>query len=194
MAHAAASHPGARVFRVLKEGFVAERFDGQPFFDADHPVILEGETETSVSAFGGGTGTPWFLLDVSRPVRPRVFQTRIPCQMQRVDKDSDSGVFFRDEYIYGIRARVNAGFGLWQLAYGSKQDLTAAAFAAARVAMQGMRYEGGRIMGVTPNLLVVPPRLEGAARQILTAETLPDGGTNIWRGSAELLVSPYLQD
>jgi Mu-like prophage major head subunit gpT len=194
MAHAAASHPDELVFEVLKKGFTAESYDGQPFFDADHPVILEGETETSVSNFGGGTGTPWFLLDVSRPVKPLVFQTRIPYQMQRVDKDSDSGVFFHDEYTYGIRARVNAGFGLWQLAYGSKQTLNTANYATARIAMQGMRYEGGRIMGVTPNLLVVPPALERDARELLTAEELPGGGTNVWRGSAELLVSPYLQD
>jgi phage major head subunit gpT-like protein len=60
--------------------------------------------------------------------------------------------------------------------------------------MQAMRYEGGRIMGVTPNLLVVPPALEGAARELLTADELAGGGTNVWRGSAELLVSPYLQD
>lgn len=194
MAHAAASHPDELVFEVLKKGFTSESYDGQPFFDADHPVILEGETETSVSNFGGGTGTPWFLLDVSRPVKPLVFQTRIPYQMQRVDKDSDSGVFFHDEYTYGIRARVNAGFGLWQLAYGSKQPLTPANYAAARIAMQGMRYEGGRIMGVTPNLLVVPPALEGAARELLTADELSGGGTNVWCDPAELLVSPYLQD
>ena len=194
MAHAAASHPDELVFEVLKQGFTAPCHDGQFFFDTDHPVILHDGTEASVSNFGGGAGTPWFLLDVSRPVKPLVFQTRIPYQMQRVDKDSDSGVFLHDEYTYGIRARVNAGFGLWQFAHGSRQTLDAANYAAARVAMQGMRYDGGRIMGVTPNLLVVPPALEGAARALLTAEELPGGGTNVWRNSAELLVSPYLQD
>lgn len=194
MAHAAASHPDELVFEVLKRGFTANCYDGQPFFDTDHPVILSGDTETSVSNFGGGTGTPWFLLDVSRPVKPLVFQTRIPYQMQRVDKDSDSRVFFSDDFLYGIRARVNAGFGLWQFAYGSKQALTPETYADARIAMQGMRYEGGRIMGVMPNLLVVPPALEASARELLTAEELPGGGTNVWRGSAELLVSPYLQD
>ncbi len=83
MAHAAASHPGARVFGVLKSGFTAESYGGRPFFDADHAGILEGGTGASVSAFGGGAGTPWFLLDVSRPVRPRMFQT----QMHRLGAD-----------------------------------------------------------------------------------------------------------
>ncbi len=84
MAHAAASHPDELVFEVLKKGFTAESYDGQPFYDADHPVIPEGETETSVSNFGDGTRTPRFLLDVSRAVKPLVFQTRIPYQMQRI--------------------------------------------------------------------------------------------------------------
>jgi len=26
----------------------------------------------------------------------------------------------RDQYIYGVRARYNAGYGLWQMAYGSQ--------------------------------------------------------------------------
>jgi micrococcal nuclease len=30
-----------------------------------------------------------------------------------------------EEYRYGVRARCNAGFGLWQLAYASKAELNA---------------------------------------------------------------------
>ncbi len=127
-------------------------------------------------------------------MKPLVFQTRIPYQMQTLNKDSDNNVFMHDEYLYGIRARVNAGYGLWQFAFGSKQALTADNYEAARVAMQAMRYDGGRIMGVTPNMLVVPPVHEAAARELLTAEDLAGGGTNVWCGSADLLVTPYLQE
>lgn len=28
-------------------------------------------------------------------------------------------MFFQDEYLYGVNARYNTGYGLWQLAYGS---------------------------------------------------------------------------
>lgn len=65
-------------------------------------------------------------------------------------------------------------------------------YAAARVAMPRMRYDGGRIMGVTPNVLVVSPSTS-VARGILTAEAI-DGTSNVWRGSAELIVSPCLQE
>ncbi len=44
---------------------------GSIFFDTDHPVIGEdGETVTTVANSDGGSGAPWFLLDVSRAVRP----------------------------------------------------------------------------------------------------------------------------
>lgn len=194
MAHASASHPDELVFEVLLRGFDMECHDGQPFFDADHPVVAADGIEASASNMQDGSGAPWFLLDVSRQAKPLVFQTRSPYQMQSLNKDSDNNVFMHDEYLYGIRARVNAGYGLWQFAFGSKAPLTAANYEAARAAMQGMRYDGGRIMGVVPNLLVVPPVHEGAARELLNADELPGGGSNIWRGSADLLVTPYLQE
>lgn len=90
-----------------------------------------------------------------------------------------------------MRARVNAGFGLWQLAYGSRQPLTPANYALARAAMQGMRYDGGRIMGITPTALVCSPNNDQPAREILKADRL-DGSSNVWMDSAELIVSPYL--
>ena len=138
-----------------------------------------------------GTELPWFLLDTSRPVKPMVFQERIPYEMQRRDGATDSTVFDLDEYRFGIRARVNAGFGLWQLAYGSKALLNADNYATARAAMQTMRYDGGRIMGLSPTVLVVPPGLESAARKLLKSARI-DGSDNEWAESAELLVVPYL--
>ena len=49
-----------------------------------------------------------------------------------------------DEFLYGVRARVNAGFGLWQLGFGSKDALNEANYAAARAAMMGFKSDGGR--------------------------------------------------
>ena len=42
-----------------------------------------------------------------------------------------------DRYLCGIRARVTAGLGLWQRAFGSAADLTEADCAKARVARTG---------------------------------------------------------
>lgn len=192
MAHSAAMHPDELIFDLLNRGFEAKCYDGQFFFDTDHPYYDENDVEQSVSNMQAGTGPGWFLLDTSRPIKPMVFQERVPYTPQYLDKDSDPNVFLSDEYLYGMRARVNAGFGLWQLAFGSKAPLTADNYAAARTAMQARRYNGGRIMGLTPTLLVVPPSHEKAARDVLVAGRNAAGASNVWAESAELLVTPFL--
>ncbi|WP_417050343.1 Mu-like prophage major head subunit gpT family protein [Dysosmobacter welbionis] len=40
-------------------------------------------------------------------------------QLVTKDSPSDDNVFFNKEFIYGVDARYNAGYGLWQLAFGS---------------------------------------------------------------------------
>ncbi len=90
------------------------------------------------------------------------------------------------------RARVNAGFGLWQMAFGSKQALTPENYAAARSAMMKVRGNEGRIMGVNPSTLVVGPDLEEAAATIVNSAVNDGGGSNPWKGTAELIVTPYL--
>lgn len=191
MAHSAAMHPDELVFDLLNRGFDAPCYDGQSFFDTDHPYFDENDAEQSVSNMQAGDGPGWFLLDTSRPIKPMVFQERVPYTPPSLDTDKDSNVFLSDEFLYGMRARVNAGLGLWQLAFGSKAELTRANYAQARSAMQSRRYNGGWIMGLTPTFLVVPPVLEGAARELLVSARV-DSTDNVWANSAELLVTPFL--
>ena len=58
-------------------------------------------------------------------IKPVIFQRRRDYDLRRMDTRDDEHVFMRDAYRYGVDARVNAGYGLWQLAYGSKQTLNA---------------------------------------------------------------------
>ena len=61
--------------------------------------------------------TQWYLLDLSAYVKPVIFQNRIPMQFKALDGGSDSdNVFMRDAYLYGVRARYNAGYGDWRTA------------------------------------------------------------------------------
>lgn len=61
----------------------------------------------------------WFLLDCNKPVKPFVYQERKKPQfVQQTNMDSDD-VFNRGVYKFGAEARAAAGFGHWQLAYGS---------------------------------------------------------------------------
>ena len=192
-------HPNELVFNLLASGFDASCYDGQNFFDADHPVIDRDGQEVSVSNMQAGSGPAWFLLDLSRAVRPIIWQERMPYSFTSLDRDTDEHVFMRDEYLYGVRARVNAGFGLWQLAFGSKDDLTKDNYELARRAMMGLRGDFGRLLNVRPTHLVVSPELEGAARRLLKSGTTvvevggtPVPTTNEWAESAELIVTPHL--
>ncbi len=145
---------------------------------------------------GGGSGTAWFLLDTTKAVKPFIFQRRSEPQLVRQDAPEDEQVFMRKKYRYGVDYRGAVGYGLWQLAYGSRQDLNSSNYAAARTAMMSLKNEEGTPLGIMPNLLVVPPELEAQAKEILTAELLGVSGegtkSNIWRGTAELLVVPWL--
>jgi phage major head subunit gpT-like protein len=190
----ARQHPDELVFTLLQSGFNSLCYDGQYFFDTDHPVLQADGSFASVSNFGGGSGTAWYLIDASKVVKPIIYQTRSPYNFVSKTAETDDNVFNRSEYIYGVDARSNVGFGLWQMAYASKQALDATSYAAARTAMGSLKGENGKPLAVRPTLLVVPPSLEGAARQLLNAEII-GSTTNIYRGTADVLVTPaYLRD
>lgn len=181
------------VWALLKAGFATACYDGQYFFDTDHPVLdADGKTVNSVANTDGGAGAPWFLVDNSRALKPLLLQVRKPFELVRKDQPDDDNVFSRREFIYGVDARHNVGFGFWQFAWGSKQDLTAATYATARAGLMGLKGDYGRPLGLTPKLLIVPPALEAAGRAIVEATNNANGSTNVWKGTAELLVVPWL--
>lgn len=194
LGRAAKQHPDLLVAKLIQEGFSNVCYDGKPFFAVDHPV--GGGVQSND---GGGSGTPWYLLDTSRAIKPFIFQRRSRPQLVRQDRAEEEHTFMRKKFRYGVDYRGAAGYGLWQLAYGSKQTLNAANYAAARMAMMGLKNEEGVPLGTRPTVLVVPPSLEAQAKEILLAEMIladPTSGgtkTNIWRGTAELLVVPWLE-
>lgn len=186
--------PEQMIWDLLKNGFNTNCYDNQYFFDTDHPVIdADGVTVLSVANTDGGAGTPWFLLDTTRVVKPLIKQVRRDFgELVSKDKATDDNVFDRNEYVYGVDARMNFGYGFWQMAWGSKQALDAAHYETARTAMQSFKSDNGRPLGIQPNLLVVPPALEGAGRRILQSQLVNGGESNPWAGTAELLVVPWL--
>ena len=58
--------------------------------------------------------------------------------------------------------------------------------------MMGFKSNDGRILGVTPTVLVVPPSLESAALHLLNTDITTGGMSNPWKGTADLIVTPYL--
>lgn len=193
MGRDAAQHPDKLVLSLLKAGFATTCYDGQFFFDTDHPVGGVGDVPVaSVSNFQGGSGAPWFVLDASQALKPLVFQDRQAPTMERIEDETNQRVFLSGDYFYGVRSRCNAGYGLWQLAYGSKEALSIANYEAARAAMMSFKQDNGDPLNLRPTHLVVPPSMEAAALAIVKAATLDNGATNIWAGSAEVIVTAFV--
>lgn len=191
MGRAAAEHPDTLVFGLLAAGFTTPCYDGQYFFDTDHPATDASGNEVSVSNFQGGSGTPWFLVDDSRAIKPIIFQMRRKPEFTAKDQPTDDNVFFQKEFVYGTDGRWNVGFGLWQLAYASKQTLDETNLAAAIAAFEGQAGDNGRKLGTRARLLVVPPTLEFAAKKLVAATT-ENGGENPMANRVKVVVVPWL--
>jgi phage major head subunit gpT-like protein len=193
LAQEARKHPEKLIADLMVAGFSTPCYDAHYFFGADHPV-----GSGAASNFGGGSGTPWFLLDTSRAIKPFIFQLRRGVQLVRMDRQDDEQAFMRKKYRYGVDYRGAAAYGLWQLAYATKESLNDTNYAAARTAMMSLSNAQGRPLGIKPNMLLVPPSLEAQAREILQAQFIvgdPSSGgtkTNVWQGTADLLVVPEL--
>ncbi|HHO0091528.1 TPA: Mu-like prophage major head subunit gpT family protein [Escherichia coli] len=192
----AAELPADLVFALLNKGFTLPCYDGQPFFDTDHPVgtdnphsvsnkgtkklkvgslaeakasygaartamrtfkddegaslkirptilvvppMLEDDANYLMTAekFPDGTPNPyrntaevlvapeltsdtaWFLLDTTRQVKPLIYQERKkPVFVEQTDYNAEN-VFMRKKFLFGAEARAAAGYGFWQMAYGS---------------------------------------------------------------------------
>lgn len=187
------------VAKLLKNGFENTCYDGQNFFDDEHPVYPTADgtgTASLVSNIYKKTdsddGTPWFLLALSREIKPLIVQHRTGFELEAITDTQDNTVFMKDQYLYGIRYRGNRGYGLWQQAVASKADLDDSAFEKAYELMQSFKRDGGDPMGMRPTALVVPPSLQSAAEKILKRTTLDNGAGNVNYNKVELIVNPWL--
>ncbi len=70
--------------------------------------------------------------------------------------------------------------------------LTQANWSAKRAAMRAYTGEDGQPLGVEPSMLLVPPQLEETAKEILVADRVATGGSNMTQGDAQILVVPEL--
>jgi phage major head subunit gpT-like protein len=100
----------------------------------------------------------------------------------------DDKAFFADDHDFGGNTVDNNFTGT---------ALTAANYATVRQAMMAYKGEDGKPLGVTPNLLVVPPQLEDEAKTILETDLIINSGgtaagSNIYKGTASVLVLPEL--
>ena len=202
LGRAAAEKPDELVFGALKAGFTTVCYDGQYFFDTDHPVgaNVDGTSPVSVSNItDDGTSVTadkaWYLLDCSRSLKPIIFQERKAPTPAQITDLNDEKVFMKNTFTYGVDSRSNVGYGFWQQAHAVKGALTAENLWKAISAMRAVRGDGDKRLGIKPTHIVVPPSLEKEATQLLEREFRVENGATVdneFKGRLELIVADYL--
>ena len=195
MGRATASFPDELVYQVLAAGFATACYDGQPFFDIEHPVNAKHDgsgADASVSNFLEGSAAPWFLMDTSRPIKPIIHQVRKAPQITAMTKADDEKVFDANEYRYGVDLRCNVGYGFWQMAVGAKTALDSANLTIAYEMMRGFKADGGRPLGMKPRTLVVGTGNETKAWDLIDKALVAGGDSNRWYKKLNVVVSDQL--
>lgn len=189
------SFPNDYVFDLLKNGHQNKCIDGQNFFDTDHPVghdDIQSVSNLYTTEEPNKVTEGWYLLDTSRVIQPLIWQERIKPNMTTLNKEENDNVFLYDEYLYGIRARGNAGYAFWQLASKSTAPLTEENFNVVYSGMGSLKGDNGSPLGVKPNLLIVSTAQRQAAHNIIKRQFLENGESNINFDAVEIMVCPYL--
>jgi len=183
------------IFQALAAGFASECYDGQYFFDTDHPTAANEDgtgAVVTVSNMQAGTGAPWILLCTKRAASPIYLQERYRPKFEQLTQLSSDRNFDYDQISYGGKWRGSAAYGFWQCAFGSKAELTAENFEAAYDAMGKFKGDGQRKLGLVADTLVVGMDNRAAAEEILLKQNLAGGESNTNYKRLELLVSPWL--
>jgi len=183
------------IFQAIAAGFAATCYDGQYFFDTDHPVYANEDgtgAVTNVSNVQAGAGAPWVLLCTKRAASPIYLQERTPAQFVALTSPQNTNVFDYDVYSFGGRWRGEAAYGFWQCAFGSKATLSAANFEAGYDAIANFTGDGGRKLGVVADTLITGFANRAAAEAILLKANLANGESNTNFKRVELIVTPWM--
>ncbi|MGS3182295.1 Mu-like prophage major head subunit gpT family protein [Aeromonas taiwanensis] len=185
--------PDEKAYGLLAAGFTTLCYDGQPFFDADHPLETTPASTFSnvVGDPGTDTGAPWFVLDNTQILLPIIFQERRPMMLDFIGATSEYA-WFNNMVAQGVDGRHGYGFSFPQIAIGSKAVLDEANFELAKTKLAGMKKVDGTPLGTMATTLVVGPSNEAAARKIISREYLDNGESNIYYNNAEIVVNRYL--
>ncbi|HGW8460450.1 TPA: Mu-like prophage major head subunit gpT family protein [Klebsiella pneumoniae] len=185
-----AEFPDTLSFPLLVAGFTTLCFDGQNFFDTDHPMA--GGTYSNIVGDGTETGEPWFLIDESQVLKPIIYQKRRAFDFKSLDDLNSEHTFLQNEFLFGVDGRCNVGFGFWQTACASRAPLTTANYEKAVKVLQGMKRDSGSPLGIRPTTLVVGPNNRAAAKKIIDAMLVDGGDSNIYYKDVDIVDTPFI--
>lgn len=177
-------------FAALAAGHTRECFDGQNFFDSDHPSFDEDGTTWSNTDTTAG-GQPWYLLDCSKPIKPLISQEREAPHFWWINDLQDSVVASTGLMTAYGEARGAVGYTLPFLAYRSTRVMNADNYILARDAMKAFTDDNGEPRGIRPTHLVV-----GISNHQLAKDTfkpnLTNGESNTLAGEIAIVQSDRL--
>ncbi|MCI8503663.1 MAG: head protein [Hungatella sp.] len=81
--------------------------------------VLKDTADLLVSTELAANKDYWFLMDTKQFLKPLIFQERKPYKFVNLNRETDQNVFMQNKFLYGADGRCNAGYGFWQMAYGS---------------------------------------------------------------------------
>lgn len=188
----AAEFPDKLMMAAMKNGNTESGIDGQPFFNADHPVGDGVYSNLYGTAPDVSSKPKWYLFDGNQGLKPFIYQNRRPIVVTSVKDIEDAEVFLKNKYFFGVDGRLNVGYGMWQCAAASYDDLTVENFATVYDGMLSIKGGSGEPLGIVPSVIVVPVALRAAAEKILLRQQLENGEDNPNYKRVEIIVSPYL--
>lgn len=97
---------------VARKILLADQIDGTT-------NVYKNTAEILVVPELAGEDKQWYLACTSKPLKPLIYQERKAPKFTPLIDDKDENVFMRKQYLYGVDARSNVGYGFWQMAYGS---------------------------------------------------------------------------
>lgn len=176
------------MFGLLSHGHDTLCYDGAPFF-GNHTV-----GSATVSNDLGGSGSVWFLADVSKTVKPLVFQNRLDPRITPKTAPTDDNVFEDDLLRWGARARNAGTYGFFPLIVRSRQPFNEANLLAAKARLRSFASEEGRPYGIKGKLVIAGDDLEDVVLKYLTQNTLANGESNYLRfGGYETLFNRFVE-
>jgi phage major head subunit gpT-like protein len=166
-------------FLALKNGHLLPCFDGQYFFDTDHPTYREeaDAPQTWSNCDNTNAGEAWFLLDCSQPLKPLIAQERKKPIFWWIADLMDSECAKTGIYTAYGEARGVVGYTFPFLAYRSTATLNAANYMAARDAMKAFADDNGEPRGIRPTHLVAGISNHQKAKDVFKAN-LAGGESN----------------
>ena len=176
-------------FEALSLGHVRPCYDGQNYFDDEHPMGRAFASNVS----GDNSATAWYLLDCSKPLKPILMQNRQDPEFMMVTDPQDSHVFKTGEYLMGAEARAAAGYTFWQLGHRCTGALNEANYVAAIEQMADLTNDEGEPLVVKPTHIVVGTSNKAAARNLFKKMNLAGGESNIYFDDVQIVEAARLR-